>query len=76
MAWPSNVVWEGIKPIIRLGEPLLCCSVFGNSWFDGPISVKDFYDSYPVQGELAALQVNIEFKDLRDTVGRESKTDA
>lgn len=76
MAWPSNVVWEGIKAIIRLGEPLLCCSVFGNSWFDGPISVQDFHHCHPVQGELAALQVNVEFKDLRDTVGRESKTDA
>jgi hypothetical protein len=76
VAWPSNVAWECIKPIIREGEPLLCGAVFGNSWFDGPISVQNFYDCHPVQRELAALQLNTEFKNLRDTVGRESKTDA
>ena len=70
VAWPSNVAWEGIKPIIRQWEPLLCGAVFANSWFDGPIPMQDFYDSHPIQGELAPLQVAMEFKNLRDTVGR------
>lgn len=76
MAWPSNIAWEHIKPIIRLREPLLCGSMFANSWLDRPISVQDFYHCYPVQGELALLQVHIKVQDLRDTVGRERKIDA
>ena len=76
VAWPSDVAWEGIKPIIRLWKPLFSSPVFGNSWFDDPIPVQDFYYCHPIQGELAVLQLNAQFKDLRDTVGRESKTDA